>query len=480
MPLAAVLATATLPLLFLIGGFIERPEVDASSLAPALAFALSGAAVAACLGGTLGMMLGTLQAPGRPMTLAVATALIAAPPAFWWIGLTRLPVGMGRVSGVAAASILAGAVLAPITMLLVLAATREVPCNAYEAARVSLGPVRRVSRVLGPLIRPAVLAGFLLTTIILLSESEIPFLFGFRTSMTDVVTTFSQTFDARRTVPVVVPLMAAVLAIALLMVRPLFMVILPGSREGRGIVRKPSAGWTLLATFPLPAVVALSLAGYARAALSGGADAWSRVPVSITTVAPSIAEPVLSAFAALALGVLTAYPARRSPSVRLFAVVGLLLFCVPTALTGIGWIGLRQTLGRIAVGPGVVYVSRMLGLAVMGFLIAYARVPPSLEDAAQLVPLSPARRAWTLTLPLIATSLAATAALIAALIFADRDVASLLLSAGESRLMLNLYLLSANAPSATIGATALAVFAAGGVVIALAAAGPAIVWAKKT
>ena len=471
--------TAALPLLFLFGRFLERPVVDASSLAPALAFALLSAAVSACVGGVLGAILGTLHVPARRTAMALATALIVAPPAFWWIGLTRLSVHAGGFSGIAAASVLTSLVLAPITMLLVLAATSEIPRTAYEAARVSLGPVRRVLHVLVPLLSPAALAGFLLTAIILLGESEIPFLFGFRTSMTDVVTTFSRTFDARQTVPVVVPLIVSVLVIALLMVRPLFMVILPGSREGRGVVRKPAALWVALVTWVLPAVAAVSLAGYARAAWFGRGGSWSPASFRTATIAVSIAEPVVCAYAAIALGVLAVYPARRLPSVRLFAVVGLLLFCVPTALTGIGWIALGQALGANTVGPGVVYVSRMLGLAVLGFLVAYARVPTSLEDAAQLVPSSPVRRAWTLTLPLVAGSLSATAALTAALIFADRDIASLLLSAGDSRLMLDLYLVSANAPSATIGANALAVFVAGGVVIALAAAGPAILWMKR-
>jgi iron(III) transport system permease protein len=479
LPLVAVLATAAFPLVVLTSGFVKQPEFDASSLWPALAFALSGAAVSTFIGGALGALLGTQQVPGRRVAIGVAAALIAAPPAFWWIGVTRLPLGIGRLSGLTAASVVAGAVLAPITMLLVLAATREIAANAYEAARLSLGPTRRIGFVLAPLVGPAVIAGFLVTAIILLGESEIPFLFGFRTSMTDVVTTFSQTFDARRTVPVIVPLVAAVLLIALLMVKPLFIVILPGVRGGRGIIRKRAGRSVAVATFVLPVVVALSLAGYARAVLSGAGIVWSRLPVGGTTVATSITEPVLCAFAAVALAVLAAYPARRSWITRPFAVVGLLLFCVPTAVTAIGWIAVEQALGGVSVGPSVVYVSRMLGLAVLGFLIAYARVPRSLEDAAQLIPVSPIRRAWSLIVPLVGPTLTATAALVAALIFADRDVASLLLAAGESRLMLNLYLLSANAPSALVGATALIVFLAGAIVIALAAAGPTALWMRR-
>jgi ABC-type Fe3+ transport system permease subunit len=296
--------------------------------------------------------------------------------------------------------------------------------------------------------------------------------------MTGVVTTFSQTFDAARTVPVIIPLVVAVLVIALAMVRPLFMIILPAATGGRGVIRKPGRVWVTLGMFGLPAFVGLSLAGYGRAALSGTADAWRRLPISVSTVTVSIAEPVVCALAAVALAVLATYPIRRAGMVRSLAVVGLLLFCVPTAVVAIGWIALGQALGGLSIAPGVAYVSRMAGLSVLGVLVAYARVPRSLEDAAQLVPLSPVRRAWTIVLPLVGTSLAAIAALSAALIFADRDVASLLLAPGESRLMLNLYLLSANAPSAVIGATALMVFMAGGVVVALAAAGPMALWSR--
>ena len=479
LPLTAVLAGAALPLAFLLVRFTAERALDVSSLRPALAFALLGAAVSSTIGGILGTLAGTIEVPGRRWAVGVSAALIAAPPAFWWIGLTRFPAAFARVSGAVGGVIIAGVVLAPITLLLVLAAAREIPSNAYEAARVSLGPARRIWFVLLPLLRPALIAGFLLTAILLLGESEMPFLFGFRTSMTDVVTTFSQTFDAGRSVPVIVPLVFAVLVIALAMVRPLFMVILPAATGSRGVIRKPGRAWVTFGMFVLPAFVGLSLAGYGRAALSGTADAWRRLPISVSTVTASIAEPVVCAIASVALAVLATYPIRRAGTARSLAVVGLLLFCVPTAVVAIGWIAFGQALGGISIAPGVAYVSRMAGLSVLGVLVAYARVPRSLEDAAQLVPLSPVRRAWTLVLPLVVSSLAAIAALSAALIFADRDVASLLLAPGESRLMLNLYLLSANAPSAVIGATALMVFMAGGVVIGLAAAAPTTLWLRR-
>lgn len=474
LPLAVLLAGAALPLFFLAGRFAALPSIDLSSLAQTLAFAAGGATVSVVVGGTVGALAGTLDTPGRRWALALSTVLLAAPPAFWWIGVTRLPVGMGTLGGPASGAIVAGLALAPVTLLLVFAAVREMPSNVYQAARVSLRPTRRFFFVLIPLLRPALMAGFLLTVILLLGESEIPFLFGFRTAMTDIVTTFSQTYDPGRTLPVILPLVATVLVLGLLMAKPLFMTVMPSPRSGRGVVRRRAGLLVGLSVLALPMLVAFSLGGYAWAAVSGAVNGWRRLPLAPSTVAVSIAEPVGCALAGIAMAVLAVYPARRSPAVRPLVLMGLLLFCVPAAVFAIGWIEVGQALGGGAIAPSVAHISRTIGLPALGFLIAYSRLPRSLEDAARLVRVSAVRRAWTFILPLLMPSLVAAAALVAALIYADRDVGSLLLAPGASRLMLNLYLLSANAPSSSIGITALAVLVVGAVVIALAGVGPLV------
>jgi len=477
-PLVVLFAAAALPIAVLILRFAVRPDIDASSLPAALAFALLGAAVATAIGGALGSLAGTLEIAGRRWLVSLSVALVAAPPAFWWIGFTRTGLGTVGLSGLAAGATVSGVMLAPIPLLLALAATREIPSNTYEAARLSLGPTKRLLFVLLPMLRPALISGFLMTAIVLLGESEIPFLFGFRTSMTDVVTRFSQTFDAGAVVPIVVPMLLTVLTVGLLLIRPLFAVILPPSRSGRGIVRKPATVAWSASMCLLPGVVGLALSGYLRAAASAPPAVWRRLLLNESALIPSIAEPVLCAWAAVILAVAAAFPARRSPAVRSVAIIGLLMFCVPAALIGIGWIVLGQALAG-PVPPSVAFVSRMIGLPVVAFLVAYARLPQSLEDAARLTAVSPLRRVWTFVLPLIGPSLVAVSAMIAALTFADRDVPSMLLQPGESRLMLNLYLASANAPIAVIGSTALVALVAGIATIALAAAGPLALWFRR-
>ena len=70
--------------------------IDVSSLAPALTFAITGAAIAVLIGSAIGAVAGTLEVPGRRWAVGVSAALIAAPPAFWWIGLTVSRFGLER------------------------------------------------------------------------------------------------------------------------------------------------------------------------------------------------------------------------------------------------------------------------------------------------------------------------------------------------------------------------------------------------
>jgi iron(III) transport system permease protein len=467
-PLVALIAFASIPLVLLTIQGAAEATIDVSSLGPSLRFAAMGAFVAVVVGGLSGAIAGTLEVPGRRWATAIATVLIAAPPAYWWIGVTRLPGRFGSLSGVWGGSVVAGMALAPVTLLLVLAAAREIPSNVYQAARLSLDPVRRFRFILLPLLRPALSAGFLLTLILLLGESEIPFLFGFRTSMTDIVTIFSETFEPGRTAPLVMPLLGTVIVLGAMMAKALFAVLLAAPASGRGVIRRRAGRAMAVGLLPLPALAALSLIGYGWASASNGAIPWARIQAGMGTTAASIAEPILCAVAGVALVMTAAYPIRRSFSIRPLMAISLLLFCVPAGIVAIGWIAVAQAMGGSSIAPAVAHVSRAIALPGLGFLVTYSRMAPSLDDAARLVPVSARRRAWTFILPLLAPSIAAASAMTAALIFADRDIASLLLAPGQSRLMLSLYLLSANAPSAAIGAAALVVFAAGAAVISAA------------
>jgi iron(III) transport system permease protein len=480
LPMGLLLGLTSVPILFLLAhlsgaGF----KIEWSSFGRTLGFALGGAAVATTIGGAIGMLSSMREFPGRRGLLVLSVVPIAAPPAFWWIGATRLTSAWGNANGPGPAAVVAGLALSPVTLLLVFAAVRQMPSNLYEAARVALPPATRVRGVLLPLLRSPLAAGFVLTVILLLGESELPFLFGFRTVMTDVVTTFSQTFDVARTVPLVIPLLVAILALGLLAGRPLVRTALTSSRGAHGVVRTPASAILSLCAAAPAAGLLVSVGGYGWAVLAALPTGWPRVSIDAPTMVVSILEPVGCAWSALMLTLIAAYPARRSSALPASLWIGLVLFCVPAAIYAIGWLGVGQVLGGLAIPPIVAHTSRAVALATLGFAVGYARLPTSLEDAAALVRVSAVRRAFVFVLPLIVSSLMAASALVAALTYADRDVASLLLAPGASRLTLNLYLASANAPSSTVGALALAVLAGAAVTVTAAAAGPALLWGRR-
>ena len=151
MGLLLVLAGA--PLLFLLAHLAAGGiRIEWSSFGRTMGFAIGGAAVSTAAGGMIGILAGTREFPGRTWLLALAVVPIAAPPAFWWIGATRLTAAWGNLNGPGAAAFVGGLALSPVTLLLVFAGLRQMPSNLYEAARLALPPVTRLRAVLLPLL----------------------------------------------------------------------------------------------------------------------------------------------------------------------------------------------------------------------------------------------------------------------------------------------------------------------------------------
>ena len=144
LPMGLLLGLTSVPLLFLlvhISG--DAVAIEWSSFGRTLAFAVGGAAVATATGGAIGILSGLRTFPGRRGLLALSVVPIAAPPAFWWIGATRMTSAWGNANGPGPAAAIAGLALSPVTLLLVVAALRQTPSNLYEAARIALPPSAR-------------------------------------------------------------------------------------------------------------------------------------------------------------------------------------------------------------------------------------------------------------------------------------------------------------------------------------------------
>jgi ABC-type Fe3+ transport system permease subunit len=237
------------------------------------------------------------------------------------------------------------------------------------------------------------------------------------TLTTEVVTSFSQTFDASQVAPIALPLLVCAIALGIAARRPLLGSVL-ARRAGDGL-RRTKRHAALLPALLLAWPAVWALVGYGTGAARGLASGRPS-PLSRSAVLASIAEPVLCALLVIPISVAAASAARRSRALPPLLGLGLLVFCIPASVLAIGWIGLGAPSG-LQVPPALVHVSRLWPLGAMAFAAATARLPRSLEDAAALAPISPFSRMVRIVLPVLAPSLAAGSVLTAMLVFADRD-----------------------------------------------------------
>ena len=91
LPMGILLGLTSVPLVFLFRRFSDASlAIEWSSIGPTLGFAVGGAVVATITGGALGILSSVRTFPGRRGLLALSIVPIAASPAFWWIGATRV------------------------------------------------------------------------------------------------------------------------------------------------------------------------------------------------------------------------------------------------------------------------------------------------------------------------------------------------------------------------------------------------------
>jgi iron(III) transport system permease protein len=472
---SVLLGISAAPLIFIILSARGAVRVDGGSFMNSAIFACVGASIAVVLGGAEAIVLAMTNAKGHVLANAICVVPLAAPAAFWWLGLQRLGSFATTVfHGEGGAAVISGIALSPVPFLLVTAALHEIPSSALEAARLALPPPSRVVRVLLPMLRSAFIASFLLTTVILIGESELPFLFGFRTVMTDAVTEFARSFDAAEVAPMIVPVLVLVIALAMVMRGALLKTLLAPARGARGVRPTPQP-WHLLAAAPILLLLGASIAGHLSGLTRGGAFDIQRVGAVAAT---SIAEAVVWSWITVGAAIVVVYPIRRSPQLRWMLSIAVVLFAAPSAFFAIGCVAFSQRAG-VDVPVGAAHFCRLLGLAIIAFAAAYTRIPRSVDDAAQLVPMSSILRAHRFVLPLLGASSAATALLVATMILSDRDVASVLLPAGAERLMLDLYLTAANAPAFVVSAWAVAVLGSAIIVAVASGAGPWLLWRRR-
>jgi iron(III) transport system permease protein len=431
------------------------------------------------IGVPLGFGLARMPVPRRGLVrMALATPVLLPPyiVALAWTyiggtaGVAAALTGRDVFSGWTYSLVAASAVLAlayyPIVMLATEAALRQMDTHLEEAGIVAAPPSRVLARITMPLIAPAIGGAALIVFVLAISEFGVPALLRVRVYTTEVFTAFAALFDFARATALTLPLLAfaacgSAIAAMLLGERVV------ASQRHRGATADVLglAGWripirlliigALTMALVIPVLVLLREAA-ATSILGAMWGAWPSIRVSLLLA-------VIGATSVVIVGGLLGYARARTSSRlgRLVDVICVVIFAVPSTVTGVALIGLwnRPTLPGLVYGTFgmlvLVYLARFVPVAALITAAGVRQVPVSQEEAAAVSGSGWPRTIRHVVMPQISKALAA--AWVVAFVFAFGELgASVLVSpAGESTLPIRIYTLIANTPSSVVAALAL-------------------------
>jgi iron(III) transport system permease protein len=378
-------------------------------------------ATCAALGVALALAVERTDLPGRRLWHGVLVAPLAVPAfvnGYAWVSLDR------SVQGFAGAVLVISLSYFPLVYLPTVAALRGLD-PALEESAWSLGhdPRRTLLRVVLPQLRPAVLGGVLLVGLHLLAEFGALALLNFPTFTTAIYDQYGSTFAGSAAT-----MMAGVLVLLCLLLLLADLRLRAGrhyARLGHGVARPqaptPLRHWRRPLLAALVGLTALSL-GVPGYALVRWLVVGASTEFPLADLAAAAGTTVLVAAGGAALTVLLALPVvwlavrRRGP---ISTLVERSTY-VANALPGIV-VGLSLVIVSLRVVP-VIYQTTLLLLlayailflprAVVTVRAGLEQAPPVLDDVAHSLGLGPVRTLRRVTLPLLAPSMGAGAALV--------------------------------------------------------------------
>jgi len=370
------------------------------------------------------------------VALAAPLAVPAFVSSYAWVGVVPT---LGGLSGGLFISTLA---YSPLVYLPAVAALRGLDPALEDAAKsLGLGPWAVFGRVVLPQLRLAIWGGGLVVGLHLLAEYGAFSLIRFNTFTTAIMVQFQSTFagPAANALGIVLTL----LCVALLAVESSTRGNLHYARIGSGAAS--IATRTRLATATLPSI--LVLVSYLAAAIGVPlvviarwltvGDPWDQrwMPQAILTTA---LLGLLGALVTIVLAAPTAWLSVRRPSrlTRVLEGAGFLASSLPGIIVALALVTvtvrLAPSLYQTVVTVVVAYAIMFLPRALVALRSGLAQAPLALEEAAQALGVSPTRSRLRVTLPVMAPSAAAAAALVA-LGIANELTATLLLAPNGTR-----------------------------------------------
>ncbi len=346
----------------------------------------------------------------------------------------------------------------PLTMIIIGSALSQIHAG-YEEAGFMIVPFRRMLlKIIIPLIRPALTISFLLVLIFSLSDFSVPAFFGVHTFTTEVFTQFSAFYNYQLAIGQSVLLLVLCFLLLLAEARymsdaPFFSIEVRGSISKKYMPGKHQAIFhsillVLLFIALLLPVFMLIIQSFSGRMLFFG-KAWDLIS---SAAFQSIKLAFAGALIITIIGLWTAYVQERH-QFKIPNFLLMLTFIVPSTVIGIAFIRYYNT-PSLSFIYGSVFILLITYLSRFGFIASriigngIKQVPVSFEDAAVLMGISPAKRFFKITLPLLIPSLFATFVLAFVLCLGELGTAIMVYPPGTELMPVKVFTISANAPQA--------------------------------
>lgn len=417
---------------------IFRPRVGELLLNTVLIVVL---AVPACvvIGVATAWLVERTDLPGRRVWRVLLAAPLAIPAfvsSYAWAGV------IPSIQGLAGGLFISVLAYTPLVYLPALAALRGLDPAHEDAARsLGLGPVAVFARVVLPQLRLAIWGGGLVVGLHLLAEYGAFSLIRFETFTTAIIVQFQSTFAGPA---------ANALGIVLTLLCLILLTVESTTRGRQRYARVGSGAPARAALVPLRAgrIPGLLLAGgYVAAAVGvplivlirwlGYGDPWAQpeIPQAVLT---TLGFAALGAAVTIVLAMPAAWLTVRHPSraARAIESAGYLASSLPAIIIALALVtvttrlapGMYQTVATVVIAYAIMFLPRAQTTLRSGI----AQAPPLLEDAARTLGASPWRARARVTLPLVAPSVLAGAALVG-LGISNELTATLLLAPNGTR-----------------------------------------------
>lgn len=477
-PLLSVLASARAA-----GGDLSGPHPELSLLvnlsaslgllARSIALAAAVAALSVALGVPLGFLFARARVAGRRIGLLLHGFPIFVPPFLLALGWFHLFGRDGLIGAEWTSKLLFGPIglvvvlslgFAPVVTFLVALGLASIDPSLEEAARTAASPWRVATRILLPLVAPAIGLGAVVVFALAFSELGVPMFLRVRAYPAAVFARLGGVdYEPREAVALAVPLVlvagAVLLAERLLASRGSFGVLGLRIRDRRVISSDRGRAAASLACW---SAAALSLAPLLALALRSGV---SGAVAASEWIGRSLGTSLLTAFAAATIVAVVSLPlgwglARAQPIARGIDAVAVLGFVTPAALLGVGLIATwNRPWGQVVyTTPAILVVGYLARYAIIGVraaAVAVAQSSATLEESAAAFGARFGRRLLRIVLPLHARGIAA--AWLFALVFCLRDLetAVLFYPPGRETLPVRIFTLEANGPPAVVAGLAM-------------------------